>query len=150
MPELTTEVLIKLVGTVVAGLIVLIVIRLWDRLRNSASRMFGTVPVGGKWITKIERGGRLERHEEVKLHQFVCRVWGTQTAVEGPSRTYRVRGYLRGQTLTLLYEQSSGGGFETGVILLTANADGKSMEGYEIEYDTRTKGVTPSRYVWER
>jgi hypothetical protein len=66
--------------------------------------------------------------------------------VEGKPRSYKVRGRLRGQALSLLYEQVSGGGFETGVMLRTVDPSGAAMEGYEIEYNPTAKRIVPSKY----
>ena len=108
------------------------------------------MPVGGTWDTEIERDGKLVPHEEVKLHQMLHLVWGTQaqTVDKGQRRTYKVLGHVRGQTLCMTYELKEGRGFERGVIFLTVHTHGE-MEGYEIEYLLEKKMVTASRYVWK-
>jgi len=120
-----------------------------DVLMNLVSRLSGHLRVGGKWTTKIERNGQLVQHEKVVLHQFMRWVWGKQTTVQGAQRVYRVRGRLRGQTLSLLYEET-GDGFESGVILLTVDPRGDSMGGFEIEYSFQRKAPASSKYEWAR
>lgn len=114
-----------------------------------ANRLLPVLRVDGKWHTQIERNGTTESHEHVEMRQLGSRVWGLATHVKGGD-SYRLRGDVHGDKVSMTYRQASPHGNDVGAILLKIATDGRVMDGFEIGCDLPTGAVSSRRYVWTR
>jgi hypothetical protein len=131
------------------GTIVIIVILTLVRnlIANILSSLFVRRVVYGEWATRIDTGGRLTPHEDVKLNQFFSFVRGIATTKN--ARKYRVSGRIKGERLRLIYEALNAG-TDGGAILLEIFANGKEMKGFELGIDDETNDIYSKKYEWTK
>jgi hypothetical protein len=109
--------------------------------------IFSPIKISGDWETKLDRGSGLKRHEDVKVRQFIHRVWGRATSVDG--RSFRFRGSIVGDRVCLVYRAKSPS-TDCGANLLKLMAHGKELKGYEVGIDRDTDQPQTYKYEWTR
>jgi hypothetical protein len=109
--------------------------------------IFSQIKIGSEWETKLDRGAGFAKHEDVKLKQFIHRIWGHATTTDG--RKFRFRGSMVGDRVCLVYKENSPS-TDCGANLLKIMAHAKEMKGFEIGIDRDTDQPQTYRYEWTR
>jgi hypothetical protein len=146
------KVLDHLLEIILVGIIVSLLLVLWNKTRFLTNRLFGTISVEGKWDTTIDRQNEkkesYKEHEKAELHQFLNRVWGRTRTKKKPERVYRVRGRIFGDKLHMRYEEVTAKGFDKGGIVLKIIMEQEEMRGYEVGIDQNSKQIAALKYKW--
>jgi len=88
-----------------------------------------------------------EDHETAVLHQFFNKVWGKTESKNDPEITFKLRGQIVGEKLTLVYRETEG--FKCGAILLEIRSL-KLMEGLEVGCHRESPKLFSKTYTWKR
>jgi hypothetical protein len=145
--------------TVVVAVIILLIGFFRKRLIDFTS-WFVAVKLHGLWDTTIQPDDdpkkaqanpnyktEEEVHEVARLHQFFNKVWGETECKEDPEKSFKVRGQIVGEKLSLVYRATEG--FYCGAILLQIK-NTKLMRGFEIGRDRETGDIYTKSYTWHR
>lgn len=135
------------IGTV---LVLALLAIFWTTVSTLMTWCFSKITLYGDWETNLDRGSGSVAHEDVKLRQFIHRIWGVTKTKDGKGTTYRFQGRISGERLSLIYRQTNSTGFEVGAILLSISVGGKKMEGYEIGVDPQTNRIYSYAYNWTK
>ena len=76
---------------ILAALIIATVVLLGRFAAALLTSIFSPIKISGEWETKLDRGSGLTKHEDVKIHQCIQRVWGRATSTDG--RSFRISGW---------------------------------------------------------
>lgn len=133
--------------------LILVLIGFLRRTLIDFSGRFVAISVHGVWDTTIQPDddpdGKAEEqaHETARLHQFFNKVWGKTECKEHPEKSFKVRGQIVGEKLSLVYRATEG--FHCGAILLQI-MNMKLMKGFEVGRHRESGGIFHKTYTWHR
>ena len=130
--------------------LILVVIAFLRKTLIDLSGWFVAIRVHGVWDTTIQPDdGKAEEeaHETARLHQFFNKVWGRTECREHPEKSFKVRGQIVGEKLSMVYRGTEG--FHCGAILLQI-MNLKLMKGYEVGRNREDGEIFYKTYTWHR
>lgn len=141
--------LFRLAGSVVVGLLLLLIRQVRHLLLRLLNRLMPVTRVAGAWETEIDRGnGTRDRHETANLTQLGPWLWGEARRRDGTGR-YKLRGHVSNDKVCLTY-RANPPALDVGAALMKLDLGGQHMEGLEIGCDLDDGKVMTLRYFWTR
>ncbi|HHK8230825.1 hypothetical protein [Serratia quinivorans] len=145
-----TDIIMSIFASVVAtGLLALVGKWAWPRFKDRC--LYNGIRVAGVWDITEVRNGKNVKAGKIELKQQGRLITGTSSRTKtrdgkNSDRKFKYHGSISGHQVTLIFEDASGMGFDTGTYVFTVLNDSKTMVGMATFHGkTENKIVSESR-----